>query len=56
VRDARLSRAGLEAILALLAEKEARLCDSPASTPMISLDADPGEVTGEGSNLGIFTE
>ncbi len=47
VRDARLSRAGLEAILALLAEKEARLHDPPAGTSLIPLDADPGEVLGE---------
>ncbi len=48
VRDARLSRAGLDAILALLAEKESRLQDSPADTPLISLDADPDGHLGNG--------
>ena len=47
MRDGRLSRAGLDVILTLLAEKESRLCDPPAGTPLIPLDADPGEVLGE---------
>ncbi|MCH9044574.1 MAG: hypothetical protein IIA40_00545 [SAR324 cluster bacterium] len=42
-----MSRAGLDAILALLADKEFRLYDPPAGTPLIPLDADPGEVLGE---------
>ncbi|MCH9044670.1 MAG: hypothetical protein IIA40_01030 [SAR324 cluster bacterium] len=47
VRDARLSRAGLDAILSLLAEKESRLCDPPPDTPLMPLDAGPGDVRGE---------
>ncbi len=47
VRDARLSRAGLDAILVLLADKEFRLCDHPANTSLNPLDTDPDEVLGE---------
>jgi len=43
VRGAHLSRAGLDVILTLLAEKESRLCDPPTGTPLIPLDADPGD-------------
>ena len=43
----RLSRAGLDAILPLLAEKESRPCNPPPDTPLMPLDADPGEVAGE---------
>lgn len=39
--------AGLDVILALLAGKESRLCDRPPGTPLIPLDADPGDVLGE---------
>ena len=46
-RPSRLSRARPDAILALLAEKESRLCDPPPDTPLIPLDADPDEVLGE---------
>ncbi len=36
-----------DAILALLADKESRLHDPLAGTPLIPLDADRGEVLGE---------
>lgn len=51
MRDARLSRAGLDVILTLLAEKESRLYVPHAGTPLIPLDADPGDadpLSGEG--------
>ncbi len=47
MRDARLSRAGLDAILALLADKESCLCDPVAGTPLIPLAAAPFEALGE---------
>ena len=37
----------LDAILALLADKESRLCDPSVGTSLIPLDADPNEVTGQ---------
>ncbi len=42
-RPSRLSRARLDAILTLLADKESRLCDSPPNTPLIPLDVDPAD-------------
>ncbi len=43
----RVMDAKSDAILALLADKESRLHDPPAGTPLIPLDADCGEVLGE---------
>ena len=45
--SAHSQRAGLDAILALLAEKESRLHDPPPDTPLIPLAADPGDVLDE---------
>ncbi len=44
--DSTRKGAGLDAIVALLADKESRLHDSPAGTSLIPPDADRGEIVG----------